>query len=130
MTDDVVVEVARAVAAELAPRYGGPRLIAEVEAALHAGDGQRAGQPKARDQFVDPISISLLIVAIAQFGYQAYSDRKKKGQQPTPEDVARDTRIERGRHADLTSEETGIIDNISGKIVEKGDAELSSGARS
>ncbi len=120
MIDDKVAEVARAVAGQLAPRYG-PRLTAYVEAAIHADDGHQGQEEKAPGQFVDPISLGALIVALAQFGYQVYTDHKKKGQQPTRETIAQATRIERRKHSDLTGEETEVIDIISAKIIERGD---------
>ena len=115
--NDEVAGVARAVAGELAPRHG-PRLTAAVEAAIHA-DGDQ--EQKAPGQYIDPVALGALIVAIAQFAYQVYTDRKKKGQEPTRESVAQATRIERRKHSDLTGEETEIIDIISAKIVERGD---------
>jgi hypothetical protein len=120
--DDPVARVARAAAEELVPRYG-PRLAAEAEAAIHAG-GQQARERTAPDQYFDPVALGALIVAIAQFGYQVYSDRKGKGQQPTREAIAQAIRIERRKHSDLTGEEAEVIDIVSAKIIESGDSEL------
>lgn len=123
MIDDAVAGVARAAAAELTPRYG-PRLAADVEAAIHADGGPQTGEPTAPDQYFDPIALGAFIVALAQFGYQVYSDHKKKGQQPTREVIARALRIERRKHSDLSGKEAEVIDIMSAKIIERGDAEL------
>ena len=49
MIDDVAAEAARAASAELGPQYG-PRLEAEVEAAIYANGADPAGERKAPDQ--------------------------------------------------------------------------------
>ena len=123
MINEEVAGVARAAAGELAPRYG-PRLTAYVEAAIHADEGHQDPGQKAPGQYVDPIALGALIVAIAQFGYQVYTDHKKKGQQPTREQIAQAMRIERPKHSDLTGEETEVIDIISAKIIEHGGDKL------
>jgi hypothetical protein len=76
---NAVVAVARAAAEEIAPRHGS-RLTAAVEAAIHADGGHQEQEPTG--QYTDPVALGALIVAIAQFGYQVYTDRKGKGQQP------------------------------------------------
>jgi hypothetical protein len=116
--NDAVAKLARAAAGELVPQYG-PRLAADTEAAIHAG-----GQRTALDQYFDPVALGALIVAIAQFGYQVYTDRKNKGQQPTREAIAQAIRIERRKHNHLTGEEAEIIDIVSAKIIERGYGEL------
>jgi hypothetical protein len=121
--DDGTAAAARAVAEELVPRYG-PRLVADVEARIHAGDAQQAEQSTKPDQYVDPVALGALIVAVAQLGYQIYSDHKKKGQRPTCEMIARAIRIERRKHSDLTGDEAEVIDIVSAKIIENGDGEL------
>ncbi|HEX3963611.1 MAG TPA: hypothetical protein VHZ03_44400 [Trebonia sp.] len=124
MINDEVAEVARAAAGELVTRYG-PRLAAYVEATIHA-DGEHQGQEqKTPGQYVDPIALGALIVAIAQFGYQVYTDRKNKEQKPTREAIAQAIRIERRKHSDLTGgEETEVIDIVSAKIIERGEDKL------
>jgi hypothetical protein len=119
--DDAVAGVARVAARELAPRHGS-RLAADVEVVIHA-DGEHQEQ-KAPGQYLDPVALGALIVSIAQFGYQVYTDRKNKGQQPTCEAIAQAIRIERRKHSDLTGEETEIIDIISAKIIEHGGDKL------
>jgi hypothetical protein len=83
--DDTAAEAALAAAEGLVPRYG-PRLTADVGARIYA-DGGPAGQT-VPDQYVDPIALGAVIVAIAQSGYQVYTDRKKNGQQPAREEIA------------------------------------------
>lgn len=119
MIDDTPAVAARAAAEALAPRYG-PRLAANVEAAIHAGDGQPQGPPTPA-QYLDPVALGALIVSIAQLGYQIYCDRKKGRQQPTQEEIARVIRIERRRHSDLHGEEFEIINIVSAKIIEHED---------
>jgi hypothetical protein len=110
--------IARAAAVELVPKHG-HRLTAAVEAAIHADSGHE--EQKTPGQYIDPIALGALIVAIAQFGYQVYTDRKNKGQQPTREAIAQAIRIERREHGQLTGEETEIIEIISAKIIEHAD---------
>jgi uncharacterized membrane protein YebE (DUF533 family) len=102
----------------LAPKHGSG-LTAAVEAAIHADSGRH--EQKTAGQYIDPIAVGALIVAIAQFGYQVYTDRKNKGQQPTREAIAQAIRIERREHSELTGEETEIIEIISAKIIEHAD---------
>ena len=112
MIDDGAATAAREAAQELATKYGS-RLVADVEAQIYA-DGVR----QTPGQFVDPVAVGALIVAVAQFGYQVYTDRKKKGQRPTRETIAQAIRIERRGHSDLTDGETEVIEIVSAKIVE------------
>jgi len=66
MTDPIA-----AAAHRLAAEHG-PGLPAEVEAALHTRDaGQRPGQ------YLDPISLGTLIVAIATLAWTIYTDQRK-----------------------------------------------------
>jgi len=118
VNDDAVAAVARAVAGELVPRYG-PRLAADTEAAIRAD-----GKHKPPGQYLDPVAVGALIVAIAQLGYQIYSDHKSNGQEPTRETIAQAIRIERRRHSDLTGDYVEIIDIISAKIIERNGGEL------
>ncbi len=123
MIDDAVAGVARAVSGELAPRYG-TRLVADVEAGIYANNGRQAQEQEEPGQYLDPVALGALIVAIAQFGYQVYTDRKNKGQQPTREAIAQAIRIERRKYSDLTGEEAEVIDIISRKIIEHADEKL------
>ena len=86
---DPVADAARSAAQILAGDLG-PNLPAEVEAALHARgqDQQRPGQ------FLDPISLATLVVAVAQLAYSAYSDHRKHTGKPSQEAVERQVRNE------------------------------------
>jgi hypothetical protein len=108
-----VAAAARAAARELAPQYG-PRLEAEVEAALH-GAGE-AGPP----QRYDPVAIGALIVAIAQLAYQIYSDRRDRGEKPSPDTLSRTVRVEYRREHELTASGEKIIETISKEITTRG----------
>lgn len=82
MTDPITA-AARATAERLTAEYG-PGLAAEVEAALPA-----RGTVRRPDQYVDPVSVGSLIVAIATLAWTVYSDLRKKTSKPSPEVVAR-----------------------------------------
>jgi hypothetical protein len=112
--EPVVAEAARAAARQLAARYG-PRVEAEVEATLYA---EEEGPPP---QFVDPVAVGGLIVAIATLAYQIYSDHKKQGEKPTRDAIERRVRVERRREVDLTAAEEKIIEIVSAEIVQRGD---------
>src|SRR5215472_5694711 len=86
---DPIAEAARAAAVRLAGEHGAG-LAADVETALAArGAGQRPGQ------YIDPVSIGGLIVAIATLAWTIYSDRRKRSAEPPPPAVlAREVRIE------------------------------------
>ena len=84
---DPAADAARSAAAILAPDLG-PSLPAEVEAALHTRDaGQRPGQ------YLDPVSLGTLIVAIATLAWTIYNDRRKQTPDPPPDSIARQVRI-------------------------------------
>jgi hypothetical protein len=87
MTDPIAA-AARATAERLGDEYG-PGLAADVEAALPA---RRAAQRP--DQYIDPVSVSSLIVTIATLAWTVYSDLRKETPQPPPEDIARQVRAE------------------------------------
>jgi hypothetical protein len=109
---------------ELAAQYG-PWLTAEVETRIYNDGRQQAPERAAPDRYIDPIALSALIVAVAQLGYQVYSDQRKKGHQPDRDAIAQPIRIERRKHGDLTEEEAEVIDIVSAKIIECGDDEPS-----
>src|SRR6266487_7181715 len=105
MTDPIAV-AARATAGQLAAEYG-PGLAADVDAALHAQDtAQRPGQ------YLDPVSLGSLIVAIATLAWTVYSDLREKTSDPSPGVVARHVRIELRRHNDTSQQETDRITDI------------------
>ena len=111
--EPVVAEAARAAAKQLVPEYGA-RVEAEVEAVLHGADSR-----KSSNQFIDPVAVGGLIVAIAQLAYQIYSDHKKKGEKPAKDVVERRVRVERRREVDLTAAEEKIIEIVSAEIIER-----------
>jgi hypothetical protein len=85
---DPAADAARAAAAILALDLG-PRLPAEVEAALADRDvQQRPGQ------YLDPVSLASLIVSIASLAWTIYNDRRTRNPEPPPPDsIARQVRI-------------------------------------
>lgn len=117
MSDDAVGAVARATAKELAPQYG-PRLQAEVEAALYSTGA--SGPPS---QYFDPVAVGSLIVSIAALAWQVYNDRKKQGEKPTKTTMASVLRVERRKHADLTATEETVIEIVSAEITKLSDAD-------
>ena len=85
---DPITDAARATAKRLGDEYG-PGPAADVEAALHAwGTAQRPGQ------YLDPVSLGSLIVAIATLAWTIYCDQRKKTREPSPAVVARRVRVE------------------------------------
>lgn len=92
---DPVEDGARAVAQRLAPRYG-PGLAADVEAALHA-----RYFPAPADQYVDPVGLSSLIVAVATLAWTVYSDVRNRRQPPPPEAVVRTVQAQLRQARDL-----------------------------
>ena len=111
--EPVVAEAARAAAKQLVPQYGA-RVEAEVEAALYS-----AGDERPPDQFIDPIAVSSLIVAIATFIYPIYSDWKKRGEKPTRDTLARKGRVEWRREHELTADGERIIEIVSAEYIER-----------
>lgn len=87
MSDPVEV-TARATAAQLAAEYG-PGVVAEVDAALYAR--RRAERPQ---QFVDPVSLGSLIVAVATLAWTIYADLRKRTPEPPQEEVERQVIVE------------------------------------
>ena len=84
---DRAADAARSAAAILAPDFG-PGLPAEVEAALAARDARRR-----TDQYLDPVSLASLIVAIATLAWTIYSDQRKHSPDLPPSSIARQVRI-------------------------------------
>lgn len=68
---DPAADAARSAALILAPDLG-PNLPAQVEAALAARHAQQ--RP---DQYLDPVSLATLIVAIATLAWTIYNDQRK-----------------------------------------------------
>ena len=86
MSDPIAI-VARAAAQRLEgeTRAG---LVTEVEAVLAAGVS-----PSAPRQYVDPVTLASLIVAIASLAWTVYTDLKKRTAKPSAEVVARTVRV-------------------------------------
>jgi hypothetical protein len=84
---DPAADAARSAALILAPDLG-PNLPAQVEAALATRHAQQ--RP---DQYLDPVSLATLIVAIATLAWTIYNDQRKHTPQPPADSVARQIRI-------------------------------------
>ena len=85
---DRAADAARTAAAILAPDFG-PGLPAEVEAALAARDARRR-----TDQYLDPVSLASLIVAIATLAWTIYKDQRDRKPEPPPAStISRQVRI-------------------------------------
>jgi len=105
MTDPIAA-AARAAAARLAAEHG-PGLAADVEAALHTRDAdQRPGQ------YLDPVSLGTLIVAIATLAWTIYTDKRKTAPDPPPGAVARQVRIELRQQGGTSPHDTDRITEI------------------
>jgi hypothetical protein len=104
---------ARATALHLAPEYG-PGLVADVEDALQAR-GTAAPRP---GQYVDPVSVGTLIVAIATLAWTVYTDLRNKTPEPAPEVVARQVRVQlRDQGGALPQEPDRITEIVVTEIV-------------
>jgi hypothetical protein len=88
MSDPVTV-AARAAAQQLEAEAG-PGLLAEVDAVLATRESQ-----SAPPQYVDPVELASLIVAIASLAWAVYTDLKKRTAKPSTEVVARTVRVTR-----------------------------------
>jgi len=105
MTDPIAA-AARAAAQQLATEHG-PGLAAEVEAALASRDTeQRPGQ------YLDPVSLGILIVAIATLAWTVYTDKRKTTPDPPPGAVARQVRIELRQQGATSPHDTDRITEI------------------
>ena len=87
--NDPVAVVAQAAAQQLETEAG-PGLVAEVEAVLATRES-----PSAPPQYVDPVALASLIVAIASLAWTVYTDLKKHTVTPSAEVVARTVRVTR-----------------------------------
>ncbi len=87
--NDPVGIAARAAAQQLQAEAA-PGLVVEVEAVLATRES-----PSAPPQYVDPIALASLIVAIASLAWTVYNDLKKRTAQPAAEVVARTVRVTR-----------------------------------
>ena len=86
MSDPITI-AARAAAQRLKAEAG-PGLVAEVEAVLASRES-----PAAPPQYVDPVSLASLIVAIASLAWTVYNDLKKRTAKPAADAVAQTVRV-------------------------------------
>ena len=105
-------------ARQLAASFGLPRLPLEVEAVLHARPGAAAP-----GRFVDPVALAGLIVSTASLAWQIYSDKKKEGEEQTPDTLRRMVLIRRREITDLTGTEEKIIEVVAAEIIKAADDE-------
>ncbi len=80
---DPVSESARAAARRLAAELE-PRIVADVEAALH-----RRELAQRPEQYLDPISLGGLIVSVATLAWTVYTDLEQRTPKPAAEVLAR-----------------------------------------
>jgi len=92
---DPVEDGARAAAKRLAPDYG-EELITDVETALRA----RHADPAA-DRYFDPVSLGILIVAIATLAWTVCNDRKDKSPGPSSDTVTRSVHAQLSQTFDI-----------------------------
>jgi hypothetical protein len=103
--NDRIAIVARAAAQQL-ESDAGPGLVAEVEAALATRES-----PSAPAQYVDPVALASLIVAIASLAWTVYNDLKQRTAKPSAEAVERTVRVARRDqgHADAPDHVVQVI---------------------
>jgi hypothetical protein len=115
---DVIVESTRAAAECLAAELG-PRLGADVEAALSA-----RGPTRVPDRFVDPVSLGGLVVSVATLAWTIYTDLKSKTAKPEPDIVARHVRVElRQQAGSAPAHLERIIDVVVTEVVQAAEKE-------
>jgi hypothetical protein len=103
---DLIAIAARAAADRLATEHNSG-LAADVEAAL-----QGRGTTQRPNQYLDPVSLGSLIVAIATLAWTIYSDQRRKTREPPPELIARHVRAELRRESNTYGEEIDRITEI------------------
>jgi len=104
---DPVADAARTAGATLAAELGSG-LPADVEAALYVrqvGDGRPS-------QYVDPVSLAGLIVAIATLAWTVYSDLRKRVPEPAQETVVRQVRMTLRDSGELLPPQAGRITEV------------------
>src|SRR5262249_61645775 len=84
-----IATVARAAAQQL-EADARPGLVTEVEAVLATRES-----PSAPPQYIDPVALASLIVAIAGLAWTVYTDLRKRTATPSAEVVARTVRVTR-----------------------------------
>ncbi len=98
---------ARATARELSASYG-PGLEAKVEVALHTRTGQRPGQ------YLDPVSIASLIVAIATLAWTIYNDQRQPRYKSTAKAIQWQVQTEIRQQSDASP---NVIEEITEIVV-------------
>jgi len=90
----------------------GARVVTDVEVALY----QRDPEHRTR-QFVDPVALGTLIVAIAQLAWSVYSERRAKSEKPTQDSLAREVRITQRTRTEVTGTEEKIIEVVVSEVL-------------
>jgi hypothetical protein len=100
-----IATVARATAQQLTDRYG-PQLPGDVEAALHHIDARP-------EQYLDPVSLGSLIVAVATLAWTIYKDLTKTTPEPAPHVITRTIRLQLPATTDINPDDRDrIIDAV------------------
>lgn len=108
--DEPTPTLAWGVVGRLASQYG-PRLQIEVRDALES----------RTDYYLDPVALGALLVAITQFAWTVYSDRKRQAPDTTSEAAARELRTEIRREFEMTSDAVKITEAVVHEITERTD---------
>jgi uncharacterized membrane protein YebE (DUF533 family) len=120
---DVIATAARAAAAELAGELGRPTLEVDVEVALYAL-ARNPGEDARPARFADPVAVAGLILALAQFAYQVYSDqRKKHPRKPSRESVTREIRIRQWENGEAPKSQQRIVDIVIREVIKAAEEE-------
>jgi hypothetical protein len=110
---DPAADAARSAAVILIPDLG-PSLPAQVDAALAArGTPQRPGQ-----YAIDPVSVAILIVAVATLAWTIYNDLREHTPEPQSETIARQIRITlQDQDVDLPPDAERITEIVATEII-------------
>ena len=106
---DPVPQAARATAQRLTPTHG-PRLAADIEAALYTRDTTHITHTPP-DQYTDPVALAALILQAAELAWTFYQDRRTKDTTPPTPDVVT-------RHVRTTLRETRTLDDGAERVIE------------
>ncbi|NUT47403.1 MAG: hypothetical protein HOV94_08850 [Saccharothrix sp.] len=106
-----VVEKAALAAADRLAAEHGPRLHADVLAALHAPD-------RSSGQYLDPVALASLIVSVATLGWTIYQDLRTKNAKPDPEAIARRIRLELPADTTDPRQRDAVIDIVIDEIAD------------
>jgi hypothetical protein len=117
---DPVAVASRAVAARLAPEYDYDLVAATQNALIKRQPGQRP------QQYIDPVSVGSLIVAVATLAWTVYTDQRKKNPDASDNALESTIRVECRKvrrlssRSDETSAETEITEYIATEITRVG----------